>query len=810
MKKPSAAGGWHAIKYTLAKAREVGGIVKLWKAMRTKNACKTCALGMGGQKGGMVNELGKFPEVCKKSLQAMASDLQGAIKPEFWSTYSTAQLKAFSPRDLEMCGRLVQPVIFRRGSQYYEPISWEDAFAKIVGKLKSVLPDETFWYFSGRSSNEAGFLLQLFARLYGTNNVNNCSFYCHQASGVGLASSIGNGTATVVLDDVEHADCVFVIGGNPPSNHPRLMTTLKHVRNHGGEVIVLNPVRELGLIRFRVPSDPWSLLFGTKIATLYVQPHIGGDLALLTGVAKRIDEMGAQDEAFLRDHCETAPFHLAANFSRSDAKAAFNSGAAPDADGQARGIQPQNRVGADDYLSWLRSLSWAEIHAKSGCSQAEIDQVAERYAAAKNVVFSWTMGVTHHVHGVQTVQAIANLAMLRGMVGRPGAGLMPIRGHSNVQGIGSIGVTPKLKDTILQKLESEYGLKLPTTAGLDTLACMDAAYERRAKLGFCLGGNLYGSNPDAAYADEALSRLEMLVMLNTTLNTGHAHGLADETIILPVLARDEEPQPTTQESMFNYVRLSDGGPSRHKGVKSEVEIIATIAERVLGNSCATGSASACPATTSEHGVGSNVISNEHGQARGTQTGLLDWRSMQNTGKIREAIAKVVPGFEQLAEMEKTKQEFQIPGRTLHMPVFPTKSGRAILHRHELPELKGDESKLRLMTVRSEGQFNTVVYETEDLYRGQERRDIILMHPDDVQRLGLQENQRVTIRSEAGEMPNILVRPYADIRAGNALMYYPEANVLVPRVIDPLSRTPAFKGVEITVETGVLATAGSPA
>lgn len=771
MKKPSAAGGWHAIKYTLSKAREVGGFVKLWKAMRTKNACKTCALGMGGQKGGMVNELGKFPEVCKKSLQAMASDLQGAIKAEFWSTYSISQLRAFSPRDLEMCGRLVQPVIYRKGSQYYEPISWADAFAKIVSKLKGLTPDETFWYFSGRSSNEAGFLLQLFARLYGTNNVNNCSFYCHQASGVGLASSTGSGTATLVLDDLEHADCVFVIGGNPPSNHPRLLTTLKHVRNHGGEVVVLNPVRELGLIRFRVPSDPWSLLFGTKIATLYVQPHIGGDLALLTGVAKRIDEMGAQDEAFLRDHCETAPFHITTGFTRSEAKSAFNSGPSP----EVHPGQPQtvagNHAGADEYLAWLRSLSWAEIHAKSGVSQAEIDQIAERYAAAKNVVFSWTMGVTHHAHGVLTVQAIANLAMLRGMVGRPNAGLMPIRGHSNVQGIGSIGVTPKLKDTIFQKLESEYGLKLPTTTGLDTLACIDAAYEQRLKLGFCLGGNLYGSNPDATYANEALSRLEMLVLLNTTLNTGHAHGLAEETIILPVLARDEEPQPTTQESMFNYVRMSDGGPSRHQGIKSEVEIIATMAEQVLG---------------SDHS--------------------MDWRSMQNTGKIREAIAKVVPGFEQLADIEKTKKEFQIPGRTIHTPKFPTKSGRAILHRHELPELKGDENKLRLMTVRSEGQFNTVVYETEDFYRGQDRRDVILLHPDDVARLNLHENQRVTIRSEAGEMQNILVRPYADIRAGNALMYYPEANVLVPRHVDPLSRTPAFKSVEITVETGVLAQA----
>jgi molybdopterin-dependent oxidoreductase alpha subunit len=730
MKKPSAAGGWHAIKYTFSKAREVGGTWKLWKAMRSKNACKTCALGMGGQKGGMVNERGSFPEVCKKSLQAMASDLQGAIKPEFWSTYSIPQLKAFSPRDMEMCGRLVQPVLYRRGEHYYRPITWDDALGRIAAKLKSLTPEETFWYFSGRSSNEAGFLLQLFARLYGTNNVNNCSYYCHQASGVGLVSCVGSGTATVVLDDVEHADCVFVIGGNPASNHPRLMSTLMSVRNHRGEVIVINPVRELGLLNFRVPSNPWSLVFGTKIASLYVQPHIGGDLALLTGVAKRIDEMGAQDDAFLRAHCDNV----------------------------------------EAFLAHLRAVPWSEIHAKSGVPQAEIDQIAERYAAAKSVVFSWTMGVTHHVHGVLTVQAIANLALLRGMVGKPNAGLMPIRGHSNVQGIGSIGVTPKLRDAIFQRLEAEFQVKLPTAPGLDTLGCMEAAHERRLKMGFCLGGNLYGSNPDATYADEALSRLELLVQMNTTLNTGHAHGLAEETIILPVLARDEEPQPTTQESMFSYVRLSDGGPARHVGPKSEVEVIATIAQRVLGADAAG----------------------------------FDWHGMQNTGRIREAIAKVVPGFEQLADIEKSKREFQIPGRTFHTPQFPTPTGRAMLHVHEMPDLVGNENTLRLMTVRSEGQFNTVVYETEDIYRGQERRDVILLHPDDVARLGLKENQRVTVRSGVGSMPNILVRPYADIRAGNALMYYPEANVLVPRYVDPLSKTPAFKSVEISLEAGVLA------
>lgn len=723
MSKVKSGGGWRAIWYTLKKSREVGGIWKMFQAMRTKNACKTCALGMGGQKGGMVNEAGSWPEFCKKSLQSMAADMQGAIKPEFWSTYSTPQLQQFSPLDLETCGRLTQPVVLEAGSQYYRPISWEDALGRIAGKLKGLTANETFWYFSGRSSNEAGFLLQLFARLYGTNNVNNCSYYCHQASGVGLSTSLGTGTATVTLEDVERADLVFLIGGNPPSNHPRLMSSLMKVRNQGGKVISINPVIETGMVNFRVPSNMWSLFFGTKVTSTYVQPHIGGDLALLNGIAKRIIELRAHDEAFLRDFCE----------------------------------------GADEWLASLQQLSWEEIERKSGVAKAEIDDMAAQYAAAKRVIFAWTMGITHHSNGVENVQGIVNLALLRAMIGKEGAGVMPIRGHSNVQGIGSMGVTPKLKDSVFAALEREFAVQLPTSAGLDTLGCMEGAYDGSLKFGFCLGGNLYGSNPEAKFAGESLGRLDTLVYLNTTLNTGHAHGLAKETIILPVLARDEEPQATTQESMFNYVRLSDGGPARHEGPRSEVEVIAAMASQTLGDA-----------------------------------GPIDWQSMQNTGKIREAIAKVVPGFEQLATIDKTKEEFQIAGRTFHKPGFPTKSGRAKIHCHQLPELRGSGEQLRLMTVRSEGQFNTVVYEDYDLYRNQTRRDVILLHPDDVERLGLKEDQPVTITSEVGEMRNILVRPFPEIRAGNALMYYPEANVLVPRTADPYSKTPAFKNVLITV------------
>lgn len=722
-KKVKTGGGWPAVWYTLRKGREVGGLWKLWKAMRSKNACKTCALGMGGQAGGMINEQGHFPEVCKKSLQAMAADMQGAIREEFWSTYGISQLQAFTPRELEACGRITTPVLLTRGENYYRPIRWEDALAKIAEKLKATTPDETFWYFSGRGSNEAAFLLQLVARLYGTNNVNNCSYYCHQASGVGLASAVGTGTATIGLDDLDGADLVFVIGGNPASNHPRFMRTLMQVRRRGGEVIVINPVIETGMVNFSVPSDVRSLLFGSDIASLYVQPHIGGDLALLAGIAKRIDETQAADLDYLTRSCE----------------------------------------GWNEFSLWLRGLDWDEIRRKSGVARDTIDAVAARYARAERVVFAWTMGITHHAHGVQNVQAIANLALMRGMIGQPHCGLLPIRGHSNVQGIGSVGVAPKLKQALLERIESHFGVRLPTGPGLDTLECIERAASGGLKAGFCLGGNLYGASPDAAYAASALGKLDLLVYLNTTLNTGHAHGVARETLILPVLARDEESQPTTQESMFNFVRLSDGGPARHVGPRRELDVIAEIGERVIDGHSS-----------------------------------IDWSAMRDMSRIRTAIAAVVPGFEKIAGIDHTKEEFAIGGRILHEPRFPTANGRARLHTHVLPELSGGDAGLRLMTVRSEGQFNTVVYEEFDLYRGQDRRDIILLHPDDVARLGLRENQRVTVRSETGSLPDILVRPFAEIKPGNALMYYPEANVLVPRHCDPLSKTPAYKCVVITL------------
>lgn len=721
-RRPHSGGGWQAIAYTLRVANRVGW-GNLWSAMRSHNACKTCALGMGGQLGGMVNEGGHFPEVCKKSFQAMASDMQAGITPEFFREHGFNELRSLTPRQLETSGRLVAPLYAGPDDAGYRVVTWEDAIAKLADRLKAAGPERSFFYASGRSSNEAGFLLQLLARLFGANYVNNCSYYCHQASGVGMSSSIGTGTGTIQLQDLDHADLYILIGGNPASNHPRLMRSLMQLRRRGGKVIVINPAREPGLVSFRVPSDVRSLLFGSEIASLYLQPHIGGDIALLTGVAKEVLERGAQDADFVA----------------------------------------MSTTGFTEFVHRVSDVSWEQIELDSGVTRDDIRRAADLYIQAKNVVFGWTMGITHHLHGADNVRMIANVALLRGMVGRPHAGLMPIRGHSNVQGMGSVGVTPSLKRAMLDRYQQRLGVEPPSSPGLDTMACMAAADRGEMDAAVCLGGNLYGSNPDATFAQQALSKIGFVAYMATTLNTGHAWGRGRETLVLPVLPRDEEPQSTTQESMFSFVRLSDGGPRRYDGPRSEVSVLTELGRMVLG-----------------------------------ENGPVDWSALESHDAIRQLIAELIPGFEPIADIGKTKQEFHIPGRRVAERRFATPTGKAQFHAVDLPARPAlAENELQMMTIRSEGQFNTVVYEEQDLHRGQERRDVILMHPDDIRRLGLSDDQQVRIQSSAGEMRYQRARSF-DVRPGNAMMYCPEANVLIPRDVDPESKTPAFKRIIVSV------------
>jgi molybdopterin-dependent oxidoreductase alpha subunit len=719
-RKVKAGGGWQAVFYTFDKAFEVGPI-KLWRRMRSRNACKTCALGMGGMKGGMVNEAGHFPEVCKKSLQAQAADMKGGLAPDYFEKHSLDDLLKLTPKQAEDQGRITYPVVHKEGDSHFSAINWEDALQFIAGQLKETKSDRAAFYASGRSSNEAGFLLQSFARVYGTNNVMNCSFYCHQASGVALKSVFGTGTATISLEDISKCDLVFLIGANPASNHPRLMTQLADLKERGGKVIVVNPLKEVGLTVFRVPSKVSSMLFGTKIADLYVQPKAGGDVPFLIGVLKSLLDFEKVDLPFLKNHTD----------------------------------------GFEDVLKQASTTEWAELIEKSGVDKGTIEATARMFSESKAAIFAWAMGLTHHVCGVDNVLAVANLALATGNVGKPGAGMLPIRGHSNVQGIGSVGVAPDLQPKVKEVLERLYQKSLPDTPGLDTFNMIEAAGRGDIDVLFALGGNLWGSNPDSTWASQSMRRIKATVFLSTKLNPGHFHGRGQTTIILPVLARDEEPQPSTQESMFNYVRLSEGGKPNVPGhMRSEAQVICQLANLVLGNT------------------------------------PVDWMALTEAKQVRQLIAQAIPGWQEIGTMDDTKQEFTIAGRVFHQPSFNTPSGKAIMHVTPIP--KFNEQALRLITLRSEGQFNSVVYEEYDLYRGIPHRHCVLISQEDLDTLSIKDGERVLVRGEAGTMKNIEAVK-GDIKAGTVAMFYPEANVLIKGHIDGRSKTPSFKSAPVWIE-----------
>lgn len=721
MSSASKGGGAQKVLYTLNTVRRIG-VARAAKALNSHNACKACALGMGGQRGGMTNELGEFPSVCNKSVQAQSTDIQPEIPVEIFD-HPLAELRELSARETERLGRLGFPIYKPAGADRYKRLEWDEALDLAADRLKAADPDRTFFYSSGRSSNEAGFLFQLLARAYGTNNVSNCSYYCHQATSVALGATIGTGTATIELADLGRCDMIFVIGANPSSNHPRFIHQLKACRDRGGDVVVINPAKEPGLVKFAVPKSPSSMLKGgDEIASAYLQPRIGEDIAVFKGIAKAVVEMGAEDQAFMDAHSE----------------------------------------GAEDFIADLAALSWEEITSRSGLTRAEIEDVARRYARSKSAVFAWGMGMTHHTHGVANIEVIAGLALLRGMIGRPGAGLLPLRGHSNVQGIGTIGVKPVLAEDIIRKMESAFGITMPAREGLDTMAAMQAAHAGEIDAAVLMGGNLYAANPNAAWAEEALEKIGFKLCLTTTLNRSHVVGVArGECLVLPVTARDEEWEPTTQESMFNYVRLSDGGIHRFAGVRPESVILADLAERLMPGS------------------------------------PVDFAAFKQHRHVREAIARIVPGMEDLAHIDVAKEEFHVRQRLIHTPQFNTESGKARFQVQPLPA-RADDAPFTLSTLRSEGQFNSIIYEEKDSYRGTATRWCVMMNGDDLAQLGLREGDKANLRSAQGEMRGVTVYGF-DVPRGNALAYYPEANALTSTKVDDRSKTPSFKSTPIWVE-----------
>ncbi|MCA9752456.1 MAG: molybdopterin-dependent oxidoreductase, partial [Gemmatimonadetes bacterium] len=419
--KVDNGGGWAAISYVLGKAREAGGLPKLLGRLRSRNACKTCALGMGGARGGMVNEAGRFPEVCKKSVQVQAGDMAAPVSAGWFERTTFAEMERLTSHELQRLGRLSVPLIADEGSDRWRVAGWDEALARTAEAFAATSPERAFFYVSGRSSNEAAFLAQLLARAYGCANIHNCSYYCHSASGVALSGVYGSGTASVALEDLDLADLAMVAGANPASNHPRLITRLVELRRRGGQVIVVNPLKELGLLRFRIPSDPRSFLFGSDVCDLYLQPHVGTDVALFLAMLQGVEERGAIDADFVARHTN----------------------------------------GWDGVRAQLASLRRDDLLACCGVGRGELDQAVALLCRAERGILAWAMGLTHHENGTDNVRALANLALARGWLGRPGAGLLPIRGHSNVQGVGSVGVSPAVREAFAAKLEELYGISVP-------------------------------------------------------------------------------------------------------------------------------------------------------------------------------------------------------------------------------------------------------------------------------------------------------------------------------------------------------------
>jgi molybdopterin-dependent oxidoreductase alpha subunit len=519
------------------------------------------------------------------------------------------------------------------------------------------------------------------------------------------------------------------------------MNELLQLRQRGGTVIAINPVLEVGLLKFGSPAFPIrSMLQNSEVASLFLQPIPGSDTAVFLGLQKALLERDAIPWQFVRAHSD----------------------------------------GWEALIEQLRDTSWQQITNCCGLSREELDHAAAQIANASGVVFAWAMGITHHSNGVDNVQAIANTAVLSGNVGRPGAGTMPIRGHSNVQGFGSMGVSAQLREPMRLALEQLLGRPLNRQPGYDTRALITAAAADQVDTLFCLGGNLYGANPDAQQAQGALAQIDTIIYLATKPNTGHFHGLAArQTLLLPVFNRFESPHRTTVESGNNWVRLNEPGSTHLQAgsLVSEVVFLAELAGRLMGDE------------------------------------PIDWRRLQEPSYVHQLIARSVPGYGAIADIDSSRKEFQVAGRVFDQPKFPTATGRAQLTPTPLPRLSLPAADhfggvpagqrglvLSLITARSYGQHNTVVYKRGDSYRGMPHRQTILMNRDDLRLSGLRPHQRVTVQGEAGAMTQVEIIPGA-IRAGAALMFYPEANCLMRAEIDPRSGTPAYKRVPVLVHSG---------
>ena len=731
-KKSAAAGGWGALKSCGKKLLQSGMPLSGARTMLKANQpdgfdCPGCAWGDP--------EHGSSFEFCENGVKAVAWEAtEKRASPAFFAANTVSELRKLSDYELELNGRLTHPMRYDAATDRYLPVAWEDAFTEIGNALKSLdNPDRAEFYTSGRASNEAAFLYQLFVRVYGTNNFPDCSNMCHEASGVALRQAIGVGKGTVLLEDFEEADAIFVIGQNPGTNHPRMLGDLRRAAMRGAKVVVFNPIRERGLERFSDPQDKIEMLRGgsTDIASHYLQPQLGGDMAAVRGMAKAV--LAAEEAAvaaglppvldhdFLREHC----------------------------------------AGFVDYRAAVDATTWAEIEDQSGLTREEIERAADVYMSAGKVICTWAMGVTQHLHSVATIREIANFMFLRGNIGKPGAGLCPVRGHSNVQGDRTVGINEKPPEAFLDALEKEFGFAVPRAHGHNVLAAIGAMLDGSAQAFIGLGGNFARATPDSALVEKALSGLKLTVHIATKPN--HSHLMPGEVAyILPCLGRTEmdlnsagNSQLVSVEDSMSMVHGSAGinrPASPH--LLSEVEIIAGIAAATVGSD------------------------------------IVDWGGLADDyDRIRDHIAATIPGFEDYNKRLRKPRGFHLRNTAAHRE-WVTPAGKASFSAVSLPaetvhqRARKGEGRFALQTFRSHDQYNTTVYGLDDRYRGvYGERQVIFIHPEDLKAMQAEAGDRIDVVGDYDDgiervAQNFRFVPY-DIPRGSIAGYYPELNVLVP-------------------------------
>ena len=686
----------------------------------------------------------KTAEFCENGAKAVASEATRArATPEFFREHAIAALAEQSDLWLDRQGRLTHPMVRRPEATHYEPISWDDAFALVAAELGALeRPDEAAFYTSGRASNEAAFLYGLFARQFGTNNLPDCSNMCHESSGTGLTESIGIGKATVTIDDFAHADSIFVIGQNPGTCHPRMLTELQKAARNGCKIVSVNPLPETGMIRFKNPQEPLSLLTrGTPIACLHLPVRVNGDVALLKGLMKELLEADRQSGGQVLAHDFIA----------------------------------HHTEGFAELTRDLDAESWDAIVEGSGVSRELIHEAAEIARISERMICCWAMGITQHRNGVANVQSIANFALLRGQIGRRGAGLCPVRGHSNVQGDRTVGIWERMSDTFLEALGKEFGFQPPRQHGLDTVRTIAAMHDGRVKVFVGLGGNFLAATPDTRYTAQAMARCRLTVQVSTKLNRGHLIT-GRQALILPCLGRTERDRQAAGEQ-FVTVEDTTGVVHQSHGVlepasehlRSEPAIVAGMAAATLG----------------------------------ARSGV-DWAGLTGDyDRIRQHIEHVVPGFTQYNKRVREPGGFYLPNGP-RQGSFPTPSKRARFTVHAIARHALAAGQLLLTTLRSHDQFNTTIYGEDDRYRGvYGGRRVVFLNAEDIGELGLAADQWVDLVSHFGaerrRAERFKVVPYS-IPRGCAAAYYPETNVLVPvGSVAVGSNQPASKSVVITLE-----------